>query len=73
MICKNCPEGRRYAEGSRYCVLYGIYIGENHECSRKGGQMHENDVPAGDDRNIREETGLSEDGWDAVDRLQGIL
>ena len=73
MKCKFCPEGRRYAAGSRYCVLYGIYIREDHECIREGGRRHEGDEPAGDDRDLREETGLYEDGWDAIDRLSGIL
>ena len=71
MICKNCPEGRKYAAGSRFCILYGMYIREDHECTREGGKRHER--YAGDHGEVREETGLQEDGWDAIDRLQGIL
>ena len=41
MICKNCPEARRFAEESMYCLLYGIIIRENHECTREGGKAHD--------------------------------
>ena len=30
MKCGKCPEGRRYAEGSIFCTLYGIIIREDH-------------------------------------------
>lgn len=41
MICKNCPEGRRFAEGSVYCILYGMIIREEHECKLEGGKRHD--------------------------------
>lgn len=41
MTCGKCPEGRRYAEGSTYCVLYGMIIRDEHECTREGGQRHD--------------------------------
>ena len=43
MKCKNCPEGRRFAEGSTYCVLYGMIIRDEHECIREGGRRHDRD------------------------------
>ena len=71
MICRNCPEGRRFAAGSRECLLYGIIIREDHECTREGGKRHDRDEDHGSEQ--RESAGLFDDGWDAVDRLQGIL
>lgn len=41
MKCRNCPEGRRFAEGSTYCVLYGMIIRDEHECKREGGRRHD--------------------------------
>lgn len=35
MTCRECPEGRRFAEESVYCVLYGMIIRADHECTRK--------------------------------------
>ena len=60
MICKNCPEGRRHTAGSRYCILYGIYIRENHECIREGGRRHEGEEPPADE---------PEDSWSEIDRI----
>ena len=74
MICKNCPEGRRYARGSVNCILYGIIIREEHECIREGGKRHEGAAPAADHGdNGEDRTELRDDGWAAVDRLQGIF
>lgn len=41
MICKRCPEGRRYANGSTICRFYGMIIRDEHECTLKRGQEHE--------------------------------
>lgn len=71
MICKNCPVGRRYAAGSIYCLLYGMIIRDDHECTREGGKRHER--YEGDPGEERKETGLQEDGWDAADSLPGLL
>ena len=43
MTCGKCPEGRRFAKGSIYCVLYGIIISEKHICTRDGGNRHDRD------------------------------
>ena len=44
MKCKNCPEGKHYMSGSAYCVLYGMIIRDEHECTREGGRRHERDA-----------------------------
>ena len=41
MICGRCPEGRRFAQGSTFCVLYGIIISDKHECTLEGGKRHD--------------------------------
>lgn len=43
MKCKECPEGRRFAKGRTYCVLYGMIIRDEHECTREGGRRHDGD------------------------------
>ena len=41
MICKNCPEGRRFAAGSVNCLKFGMIIREDHECRfYEGGERH---------------------------------
>lgn len=41
MKCKNCPEGRRFAAGSVNCILYGMIIRDEHECTLEGGKRHD--------------------------------
>lgn len=41
MICKRCPEGRKYAEGSVICRFYGMIIRDSHECTLERGKKHE--------------------------------
>lgn len=41
MTCGRCPEGRRFAEGSTYCVLYGMIIRDGHECKLEGGRRND--------------------------------
>ena len=53
MICGRCPEGRRFAEGSTYCILYGIIIDHRHECTLEGGKRHDGSA---DQREGREGT-----------------
>ena len=43
MICKRCPEGRKYAEGSVICRFYGMIIRDSHECTLERGKKHERD------------------------------
>ena len=61
MICKDCPEGRRFAEGSVYCILYGMIIRETHICTRDGGNRHEGESNHGGD------------GVGAVPEMPGLL
>lgn len=65
MICRDCPEGRRFAQGSVYCIRYGMIIRENHECRLEGGKRHDGGA-ADHGKGIREETGLQEDGCGAA-------
>ena len=46
MKCRDCPEGRRFAEGSVNCILYGMIIREDHECTLEGGRRHDADRAA---------------------------
>ena len=71
MKCKKCPEGRRFAAGSIECLLYGMIIREDHEGTREGCKQHDGDEDHGGEQ--REGAGLYDDGWAAVDRMQGIL
>ena len=71
MKCGKCPEGRRYAEGSIFCTLYGIIIREDHEGTREGCLTHD-----GDPDLLRD----SEDGTEiqgqrggTADSLPGVL
>ena len=41
MKCGRCPEGRRFAEGGVYCLLYGMTLSAGHECGLEGGKRHE--------------------------------
>ena len=71
MICKGCPEGRRYAAGSVLCTLYGMIIREDHECYREGGKRHDRDGSDGRDGTDRAE--LQQDGGDAAGGMPGVL
>lgn len=64
MICKNCPEGRRFTEDSVNCILYGMIINANHECRLEGGERHDGDQDLS--QGSEDETGLSEDGCGAA-------
>lgn len=41
MKCGECVRGRRFAQGSVFCVMYGVIISEGHECDLEGGKRHE--------------------------------
>ena len=41
MKCGECVRGRRFAQGSVFCVMYGVIISEDHECGLEGGKRHE--------------------------------
>ena len=36
MICRECPDGRKFAKGTVYCVFFGMYIRDDMECVRSG-------------------------------------
>ena len=50
MICGRCPEGRKFARGSTFCVLYGIIISDKHECTLERGKRHDR---AADDSEVK--------------------
>lgn len=37
MICRECPKGRRFAQGTVYCRFFGMYIRDDMKCVRSGG------------------------------------
>lgn len=41
MKCGECVRGRRFAQESVFCVMYGVIISEGHECGLEGGKRHE--------------------------------
>ena len=60
MKCRECANARRFAEGGVYCVMYGMIISAEHECTRKGGRLREDRGDGG-----KGETELHEDGGSA--------
>lgn len=73
MKCKECAEGKRFAEGSIYCIQYGIYIREDHECTREGARIRERERDADHTGDIAQQAGIPENEWDAINRIEGIL
>lgn len=74
MICKFCPAGRRHTRNGHRCVnclLYGIVVREDHECTREGWKDF--DRYYGDCKRIGEETELPEDGGRIIEIMPGIL
>ena len=71
MTCGKCPEGRRFAIGSVYCLLYGIIIREEHECKRIGGTRHDGDGDHSEDGENGAE--LQEDSCGAAAKVPGFL
>lgn len=43
MKCRDCAEGKPIGGSGILCILYGIIIGENHECRQKGAKRRERD------------------------------
>lgn len=64
MKCGKCPEGRKFAKGSVYCILYGMIIREDHICTLEGGQRHDGDQDQREDSGG--ETELQKDGCGAA-------
>jgi len=71
MRCGDCPRGRFFAEGSVYCVLYGIIIRADHICRLPGGEKDggtEDHRQGGED-----ETELQKDGGGNAEAVPGVL
>ena len=71
MKCRRCPEGRRFAEGSIYCTLYGMVIREEHEGTREGCLAHEGDPDLL--RDSEDGTEIQDKRGGAADGLPGVL
>ena len=72
MNCKKCQNGRRFAEGSIYCTLYGMIVREDHNGTRKGCEEADERI----EDNHKDSAGgteLHDDSWEAIDRMQGVL
>ena len=41
MKCRECANGRRFAENGIWCVMYGMILSEKHECTLEGGRPRE--------------------------------
>lgn len=75
MTCRDCPEGRKFAEGAVNCLLYGMIIRADHQCTRKGGEQHDraaedHGAGRGDSENA-DETGGGRRG--SAETLPGVL
>ena len=71
MKCKQCGQGKRFADGSVYCIHYGMIIREDHECGREGAKLRGRD--ADNVGNGEHKDQLPEDEWGAIDALQSLL
>lgn len=58
MICKECPEARRFGDDGIYCLQYGMILREGHECTLETGKRHEKEKAA-------------DAGTSAADRAEG--
>ena len=72
MICRNCPEGRRFARGSVECRPYGMIIREDHEGTREGCAEIERRIAAGGYAD-NQATEPPEERWPDIDSLPGVL
>ena len=64
MKCRECRQARRFAQGSVFCLIYGMIIRDKHECGRKGGEPRGRDDS--DSEEQREGAGLHEDSSGAA-------
>lgn len=48
-----------FAEGGVYCVIYGMIISEEHECTRKGGRLREDRGDGGQGETELQDNGSS--------------
>ena len=71
MTCGRCPEGRRFADGGVWCVMYGMILRENHECRLEGGKRHEQDAGGGADGGGEAE--VYEDRGGAAGAVPGVV
>ena len=71
MRCRDCPEGRRFAKGSVECILYGMIIREEHECTLEGGKRHDRDEDHGESGEGKAE--IQKDGSGTAGAVPGIL
>jgi hypothetical protein len=67
MKCKDCAEGKRHTRnghGCVQCILYGMILLEDHECTRKGAKRRERDEDQRDEG--EDETEIQRDGCGAA-------
>ena len=71
MKCRDCPEGRRFAKGSVECLLYGMIMRDDYDCTLEGGKRHDR---AGDHGEGGEGTAeIQENGCGAAESVPGVL
>ena len=74
MKCKYCPAGRRTIRNEHRCVnclLYGIVMKEDHECTREGWRDYDRYIGQGGE--MHGETEVHENGGGTVIPLPGVL
>ena len=71
MKCEECVHGKRITSRRVNCILYGMILLREHECSREGAEKRAG--VDGDGQDIREDAELSEFGGRPAEIMPGIL
>ena len=43
MKCRECAQARRYSAVAIRCIEYGMILNKEHECTKKGAELREQD------------------------------
>ena len=73
MKCKECAEGKHFAEGSIYCIQYGIIVSAEHECDREGARIRERERDADHFRDGTDQDQLPDDFWPDIDSVPELF
>ena len=69
MKCRECRHGRHYANGSVNCILYGMIIRAEHECTLEREILTYDDYNSGGEG----EAEIHGDGGGAAGEMPGVL
>ena len=71
MRCRDCAEGKPFAAGSYFCVMYGMIVREKDKCTRKGARRRERDE--GDSGQVPEADPAGDVGRVPAGEVPGVL